>query len=138
MNAAIRSLAAQIWCFHVNAERIADAQSAYGNVYMYRFDWPGQYGCVHALELPYVFDNLQCANYNKMLAGNQPLDAAVAQRMQSIWSAFITDGDPANAEHMPLWPAYETKYRPMLQLNTRATLRCDMDERMRIFWYAND
>ena len=119
--------------FNVNADRLADAQSYNGKVYMYRFTWGGEYGAVHGIELPVIFGNpLTDA---KIYFGNVPLDPRVGELMQPTWLAFINTGDPSNTPATFLWAPFETIHRPMMKLSTNAQLRCDIDGAARMFWY---
>ena len=95
------------------AERKAAQHAA--PVYMYRFDWEtpvldGKLKASHAMELPFVFDNVdRGAGMVGKDVGLQPL----ADKMSGAWTAFARTGNPDHAG-LPHWPAYET--------NTRATM----------------
>ena len=106
--------------FRVPAVRMADAQSAHNpNVWMYRFDWQtpvlnGSFGACHALELAYVFNNLD-SELAAMFAGpNAP--RPLADAMHTAWANFITHGDPAH-DGLPAWPRYTTSDRSTLLFN---------------------
>ena len=83
-----------------------------GPVYMYRFDWEtpvlgGKLKASHAIELPFVFDNVdQAVGMVGTGAGLQPL----ADKMTGVWTAFAGTASPDHAG-LPPWPAYETKTR---------------------------
>ncbi|TDD63203.1 carboxylesterase/lipase family protein [Kribbella antibiotica] len=75
---------------------------AHGRAHVYRFSWEspaydGRLGASHAMELPYVFDNLADSNWAGLLGG--PGSQEVATRMHATWVAFVKTGDPG-------WPSY--------------------------------
>ncbi|MGC4941764.1 carboxylesterase/lipase family protein [Kribbella sp. DT2] len=90
--------------YRIPALRLAEA---HGRAHVYRFAWQspareGRLGAAHGLELPYVFDNLDNADWRGMLAGQG--DAEVATRMHESWVAFARTGDPG-------WPTYTPERR---------------------------
>jgi para-nitrobenzyl esterase len=97
------------------AERKA-AQNA-APVYVYYFTWEtpidnGRWGSSHALEIPFVFDNL--ARSPSFVGENPP--QAVADRMSEAWIAFARNGDPNNAA-IPTWPRYDSERRSTMTFN---------------------
>ena len=61
----------------IPAIRLAEAQLAHGPVFFYRFDWPspangGRMGACHALELPFVFETVDCATAITLTGGAAP------------------------------------------------------------------
>jgi len=90
--------------YRIPALRLAEA---HGNAHVYRFAWPsparnGRLGPAHAVELPYVFDNLADPIWAGIL-GDQP-DQSVATEMHAAWVAFAHTGDPG-------WPTYRPETR---------------------------
>lgn len=85
---------------------LADAHTAAGGAsYVYEFAWPTpveDLRACHALELPFVFDNLADAH---ALAGPTP-PQRLATEMHSAWVGFARDGDPG-------WPRFEAAGRPV-------------------------
>jgi len=126
--------AAELWTdmqgdyiFRIPAIRLAERQSALGNpVHMYLFTWPkpvmgGILGACHALEIPFVFDNLARPGAN-MFTG--PADDALnglAKTMHHAWASFARSGRPA-ADGMPDWPTYTA--------DNRATMIFDLDRKI--------
>jgi para-nitrobenzyl esterase len=102
------------WFFRIPALRVAEArQGAQGRTWVYEFTWPspdfgGRFGSCHALEIPFVFDNLEASNNATLHSGGPQ---ALADTMHDAWVRFATDGDPG-------WPAYDT--------GRRATMRFDL------------
>lgn len=90
--------------YRIPALRLAEA---HGNAHVYRFAWPsparnGRLGAAHAVELPYVFDNLDDPIWAGIL-GADP-DQALATEMHAAWVAFAHTGDPG-------WPTYRPETR---------------------------
>ncbi len=91
------------------ALELAEAQIGHAPVWMYRFDWhvPGHpYAgkAVHALEIPFVFQNL---DYFRKL--EIPIDNTMenlSSRMQNAWVSFAKTEEPGTD-----WPAYELENR---------------------------
>lgn len=87
------------------ADRFADAG---GTIYDYLWTVPSTLdqmykSAVHAVELPYVFNNLE----DNIYAGK--VDKATAERTQEAWTNFAKTGNPSieSAE----WQTYDTKDR---------------------------
>ncbi len=80
--------------FRVPAIAMADAHSRNGgSVYMYYWEYPsaiGQMGACHAVELAYVFNNLDETIYT----GNN-IDKNLAAEVQEMWVNFAKTGDPS-------------------------------------------
>ncbi len=93
------------WVFRIPAIHLAEAQVANGRpAFMYLFTWAtpvfgGALRSCHALELPFVFDNLQ-KGASDMFTGDGPERQGLATRMHSAWIAFAHGGDPG-------WPSYD-------------------------------
>ena len=97
------------YCAFEWAENYAKAG---GNVYMYYWDVPStsdkyyKKAC-HAVELSYVFNNLEETIYS----GKNP-DKETAVRAQEAWTAFAKDGNPST-EYVK-WPAYDNETRQVM------------------------
>ena len=90
------------------------AQAAQGKapVYQYYFTWrspvrEGKLRTFHALEIPFVFDNVDAA---KSITGSGADRYPLATRMASAWVAFARSGNPSCKE-LPSWHAFDTKQR---------------------------
>lgn len=80
-----------------------EVASAHPGTYLYEFAWRspafgGALGACHALELPFVFDNLRDPGCAALLGDNPP--QPVADAAHRAWAAFAATGDPG-------WPAYD-------------------------------
>ncbi len=105
--------------FRIPAIRLAEAQQGHGPVWMYWFTWEtpafgGVLRSTHALEIPFVFDNLDKGA--ELFTGNGAGRQVLADAMHGAWLALARNGDPNHAG-VPTWPAYDTE--------TRATMRFD-------------
>ncbi len=102
------------WFYRIPAIRLAEAHAkSLSATYMYEFAWrspqyPRRLGACHALEIAFVFDNLDDEKFKPLLGTNPPQQ--VADAMHAAWVAFATRGDPG-------WPRYD--------LIRRATQRFD-------------
>ncbi|HEY9287637.1 MAG TPA: carboxylesterase family protein, partial [Candidatus Dormibacteraeota bacterium] len=89
------------WFYRIPAIRLAEARQRDGGaVHMYEFAWRsplfnGRLGSCHALELGYVFNNLDRTG---PMTGDHP-PQQVADEMHRAWIAFARTGDPG-------WPSY--------------------------------
>ncbi len=104
----------------VPSVRLADMQAAAGKApvyfYMFTFDSPTNGKSFHALEIPFVFDNVD----RTPLTGEGPERFPIASAMSDAWIAFARTGNP-NHEGLPEWPLYDPDQRPTMifDLNTR-------------------
>ncbi len=100
--------------FRIPAVRLAEAQLRNrGDVRMYEFGWrspmfDGRLGACHALELGFVFDNLDHAG--PMLGEHPP--QRLADDMHRAWVNFARNGDRG-------WPRYETSRRQVMRFDTQ-------------------
>ena len=108
---------------------------------MYSLDWqsPAHGGRVkahHAMDLPFVFDNVDVADTTAGAPGAREL----AARMSASWIAFARNGSPDNPA-IPAWPAYTTADRATMILDAECRIVRDPDTDPRRLWtrvVAND
>ncbi|RJP34987.1 MAG: carboxylesterase/lipase family protein [Actinobacteria bacterium] len=109
--------------FRVPAIRLAEAQAKnQPRTWMYLFTWPStvdELGSCHAVELPFVFNNLGAEGVADILGGDPPQE--LADMMQDTWIAFARNGDPNNVM-LPDWPSYEVGARATMQLDVQPLL----------------
>jgi para-nitrobenzyl esterase len=103
--------------------------------WMYRFDWcstalDGALGACHALELPFVFDNLDVPGVTAF-TGEQP-PAALAASMGAAWAGFAREMTPSTAAQP--WPAYEAAERATMIFSTSSVVQGDPAKDAREFW----
>jgi para-nitrobenzyl esterase len=100
------------------AERKAALSAA--PTYAYQFDFAstlrgGRLGAHHALEVPFVFDELDAA---ALVVGSiTPAMRELATLMSTTWVQFARTGDPNHAE-LPAWQPYATQDRTTLLFDT--------------------
>ncbi len=124
--------------FRMPAIRMAEALSARGvPVWMYLAtidspDLDGRMGSAHAIELPFVFDNLT-ADRAPELVGTDPANEALADTTQRLWVSFATDGVPS-ASGAPKWPTYDAADRTTLLLDRTLAIEDDPYPASRNAW----
>jgi para-nitrobenzyl esterase len=110
-------------------------------VWSYRLMWRtpvegGRRLTPHALELPFVFDNVDVA---PDMVG-QPSDetAGLARSMSESWIAFARTGDPNN-EAIPRWEPYDADRRATMHVDVEPELVDDphRDERLIVSRYPS-
>jgi para-nitrobenzyl esterase len=124
--------------FRVPAVRLADAQVAHApQVSLYRFDLPstamgGALGACHAIEVPFVFDNLDRGGVDVLLGGLDDGTKALATRVSRAWTAAAHTGRP---EHDDLpWPSYDRDQRLTCVLDREVRTAPDLDPELRALW----
>lgn len=126
--------------FRQPAIRLAEAQSAHQpRTYMYLFEvastaFGGRLGSCHALEIPFVFDNLDRPGV-QLLTGPDP-PQSVADAMHGAWLAFARRGDPGHPG-VPGWPAYDTAGRATMGFGEPARLLHDPLADDRLVWASS-
>jgi para-nitrobenzyl esterase len=124
------------WFFRIPAVRVAEARAgnsaSAGNTWVYRFDWRSpafgaRLGACHAVEVPFVFDNLGHPSTHARLGPDAP--QAVADTIHAAWARFITDGDPG-------WPAYDSNTRATAIFTEKLEVESDPAGAERLLWAA--
>lgn len=117
--------------------RIAELQSATATapVFMYLFAWRspalgGKLRATHALDVPFVFDNIAHA---PGMTGDLPEAHALARKVSQAWVAFARNGTPDHAELTP-WPAYTETERATMILDNECRVVNDPDREQRLAW----
>ena len=114
------------------AERKAAASPA--PVFLYRFDWEtdfrgGALKSPHALEVPFVFHNVDFAPITGTKADKYKLEAAVSD----AWIAFARTGNPTH-EGIPKWLPYSSADRATMILDVPSRLEHDPRPEERVVW----
>jgi para-nitrobenzyl esterase len=122
--------------FRIPAIRLAEAQQkAGGSVWMYLFDWAtpamgGRFGSCHALEIPFVFDNLHQPGASLFVGDAPPVE--LARTMNATWAHFARTGSPEGP--LSPWPAYEPGPRSTMVLGESVGLTEDPMGEERALW----
>jgi para-nitrobenzyl esterase len=118
----------------LNAITQAERKAAQGTpAYLYLFAWQtpilgGKLMSPHAIELAFVFDNL---NAQTGMLGEGPDLQPLATKVSAAWSAFARTGTPS-CPGIPKWPAYNTHTRATMVLNDRCEVQNDPGGQERI------
>lgn len=124
--------------FRIPAIRLAEAHTASGGTsFQYLFSWEsrgfgGALGSTHALEIPFVFNNLERAGVAAFL-GEGPRPDSLALQMHDAWIAFVRDGHPEHPE-IPAWPAFDRGRRSVMEFGERVGVQEDPGARERDLW----
>jgi para-nitrobenzyl esterase len=116
------------------AERQAAQHGA--PVFMYLFTWEtpvlgGRLKSPHALEIPFVFDNVA----TDKLSGDTPTKFPLAEKMSKTWLAFARSGDP-NHGGIPRWPGYSSELRSTMIFDNECKIANDPYGAERLAWAA--
>jgi para-nitrobenzyl esterase len=124
--------------FRMPAVRLAEAQAAHTTrVAMYRFDlaskaMDGALGACHAIEVPFVFDNLDRGGVDMLLGGLDDGSRRLAATLAGAWTAVAHTSSPS---HDSLdWPAYDLDRRLTCVLDRRPAIEADPDAETRALW----
>ena len=104
----ITSEARRIGCLQLVERKLAEGSAP---IFMYLFAWESDYlgylfKAAHALEIPFVFDNVDAA----LITGARPDRYELAEAMSEAWIAFARNGDP-NHPGIPRWTPYTMEIR---------------------------
>ena len=122
------------WCavltdlvFRIPSIRLAEALLAQGqsDVWMYRFDHPssafgGALKACHAIEIPFVFDNLHRRGVEQFVGPVDDDMRSLATAVSDAWLAFAHGRNPG-------WPAYDVEKRATMLFQTPPTVVEDPD-----------
>jgi para-nitrobenzyl esterase len=123
--------------FRIPAIRLAEAREPHGAAtWMYHFTWEsrafnGALKSTHALEIPFVFDNLDRGGVDVFL-GEGPRPQHVADPMHAAWTSFIRTGDPST--ETLAWPAYESDQRATMVFGDETAVANDPNSTEREAW----
>ncbi len=124
--------------FRIPAIRLAEAQSRHQpqHTFMYLFEqastaFDGRLGACHALEIPFVFDNLHKAGV-ELLTGPEP-PQSVADAMHRAWLAFARTGSPDHPG-IPTWPPYDERSRATMHFGVPCHVEDDPLPQTRRAW----
>jgi para-nitrobenzyl esterase len=101
--------------------------------YVYRFDWEtpeggGHMRSPHAVEIPFVFDNIKIAG---QLISQMPEAYTLAEKISASWAAFARAGNP-NTPKLPKWPAYSVARRDTMLFNNDIRVEQDPEQPARL------
>ncbi|HEV7523475.1 MAG TPA: carboxylesterase/lipase family protein [Acidimicrobiia bacterium] len=107
--------------FRIPAIRLLEAQIPHAPVWSYLFTYQspafgGLLRSTHALEIPFVFDNLDRGGA-ELLTGSGPERQGIADAMHRAWIAFARSGEPQHPG-LPEWRRYEPDHRATMRFDT--------------------
>jgi para-nitrobenzyl esterase len=96
--------------FRMPAIALAEAQSSHAPTWVYEFHkastaFGGSLGAAHAVEVPFVFDNLGAPGAKFMTGEPDEAMEHLAGQMADAWTTFARTGDP-NGTSLPDWHDY--------------------------------
>lgn len=123
--------------FRIPAIRIAECQSQFAPVYMYRFDYTSfllnasGMKSFHGLEIPFVFGNTGM-KLMKFIASKKRVKQLTVE-MQGAWLNFAKFGNP-NGNSEDVWKKYDTEKRATMIFKKKTELVYDPDGEVRKAW----
>lgn len=121
------------------SNRLLEArQGSSGGNYSYLFTWPspaleGKVGACHALEIPFVFRQVDNPEAEFLIGGAAPNKLSAA--MSEAWAAFARTGIP-EAHGLPSWPDYSIPQRETMILDEEPRVESDPLGPLREFWQS--
>ena len=121
----------------IDSIKLAERKSLRGQapVYLYTLTYrtPAARGALrtpHALEIPFVFDNVEGS---RPFVGGGDAPVQLAGAMSSAWIAFAHTGSP-NHEGIPDWPAYSARTRQQMSFDVPCRIESDFNASEREAW----
>jgi para-nitrobenzyl esterase len=107
----------------------ARANAKAAPVYMYLFAWEapvldGLFKSMHCLEIPFVFNSIDYAQYH---TGAGPEAYALAAKVSRAWVQFARTGNP-NHPGLPTWPAFTPQTGALLLIDNKSEVRNNHDK----------
>ena len=127
------------WVFRIPAIRLAEAQSAHQpDTYSYLFSYKstafdGALGACHAIDVPFVFDNLGRRGVDVLLGPITDDTATLGRATVGAWLGMARNGTPA-CDELPEWPRYSPANRAVMELGTTRRVLVDPGAGAREFW----
>lgn len=125
--------------YPIDSVRLAERKSAAGAApaYHYIFEWesPARWGKLktpHALEIPFVFDNVSLGMWSSFTRST-PEAFALAEKLSATWAAFARTGNP-NSGDLPGWQPYTAAERKTMLINNESALVADPRPEERELW----
>ncbi len=135
-NTYLYQVLASDWLLGADGVTAAERKAAQGAapVFVYYFTKhtsarEGKLRSPHTLEIPYVFDTLDCDA--PILGPVTPADRALAHRLSRTWATFARTGDPNNAD-MPEWAPYDVDTRKVMIIDDETASAADPNGSTRI------
>ena len=114
--------------FRLPALAVAVARRGSAATYVYEFDWSSPVaglGACHAMDIPFVFDNLAAPGADRITGPRPP--ARLATQMHEAWISFARTGDPG-------WRPFGADYPVFVFRESGGTLELDPRSDERTIW----
>lgn len=126
--------------FRMPAIALAEAQSDHAPAWLYEFHrestaFGGALGSPHAVEIPYVFDNLTAPGAHFFTGDVTAEMQDLATRLADAWTTFARTGDP-NSGALPAWSRYTPGARTTMILDLTSAPVDDPARPLRQAWHA--
>ena len=127
------------WVFRVPATRLAEAQAPHQpGTYSYRFAYRstafgGALGACHAIDIPFVFDNVDQRGVDMFIGDVDESTRSLAQATSRAWTAMAHHGLPDH-DGIPEWPAYRDGQRKVMELGPSIAVLDDPASASRQLW----
>ena len=125
--------------YPIDSIKIAERKAAAGGapVFHYRFEWesPARFGKMrtpHALEIPFVFDNVAGGSWRGMTRAT-PDAQALAAKVSATWAAFARTGVPDSGD-LPVWEPYSAAERKTMVIDNESRIVSDPASAERKLW----
>lgn len=124
--------------FRIPAIRFAEAQLPHApRVSMYRFGYrstgfDGALGACHAIDVPFVFANLDKRGADMFIGGVTDDALRLAERCARAWTSTARTGSPEHDDL--LWPSYDLQRRATCELDTTPSVSEDPGAALRTMW----
>ncbi len=119
----------------IYARELAARKTALGGApaWLYRFDWDlgNELKTPHALEIRFVFDNVDHSETRLFDHPGTPDARALAATMSAAWMSFARTGTP-DTPGLPHWPVYAADTREAMLFNTESRIVRDHDRGPRL------
>jgi para-nitrobenzyl esterase len=104
--------------------------------YVYQWNWrtpayDGKFGAVHGIDVSASFHSYRDGFFAGSTNGK-----AMADRLASVWGAFVRTGDPNNA-HVPPWQPYTDARRAVMLFDNDTRQEINPRAEIRAWWDAN-
>ncbi|MDZ7676401.1 MAG: carboxylesterase/lipase family protein [Acidimicrobiales bacterium] len=124
--------------FRMPAIDLLEAHAAHAPSYGYEFHFEstafdGALGAGHAVEIPFMFDNLDRGGVEFFTGPATDDMHTLATTMADAWAAFAHTGVPA-ADGLPDWPAYTPDDRQTMILDVEPRVASDPAADVRSLW----
>lgn len=124
--------------FRMPAIRLLEAQQehnqqSYGYLFCFQSTTRPAMGACHALEIPFVFGNLDAVGLVNDFVGNSANEKKLSANMMDVWISFARTGKPAHAG-VGDWLPYDRKDRATMLFDISSAMAKKPFDRERMAW----